>query len=219
MLRLRYWSTPHLTGRLLAAITALLLMASLTMLRLTASAQPTTGQVPGSDPIACPDGSMRRWSIFAGGQVPGRFDGPRDIVLDGDDNLLVVDSGNHRIQKLSPDGSVLATLGGYGEAADQLRDPFSLALDPDGNLYVADSHNRRVQKLAPDGTPLAMWKAPTLPEHNDYEPRQIAAGGHVYASFNGFKAPTQLRRLGTTGNELTTIETPGIRSITDMAVD
>jgi sugar lactone lactonase YvrE len=218
MLRLRYWSMPHLTGRLLAAISALLLMASSTMLRLTASAQPTPGQTPGGDPIVCPDGSPRQWSIFAGGPVPGHFGQTQGIALDRDSSFVVVDTWNHRILRLGPNGEELAIYGSLGSAPGQLDQPTDLDLDVDGNIYVADRANQRVQKLAPDGAPLAEWRARHVPNWPALEPLWVATGGgYLYAYYVTSHGPSQLQRIAPSGEELEPINTVGLRSVKDMA--
>jgi sugar lactone lactonase YvrE len=86
---------------------------------------------------------------------------PTGLALDGNGNLYIADSGNHRIKKMSADGTITTVAGsgapgfsgdgGPGPSA-QLSEPTALALDAANNLYIADTGNHRIRKLAADGT-------------------------------------------------------------------
>jgi len=54
---------------------------------------------------------------------------PLDMALDAEGNLYVLDTGNHRIQKFSPDGDFLATLGRKGQGPGEFNFPGSLDID------------------------------------------------------------------------------------------
>ena len=101
------------------------------------------------------------------------FDSPTGIAVDGNGNILVADTGNGRIEKFSPRGTFLSTMGTKGSGHGQLAEPDGIAVDRSGNIYIADVGNHRVQKLAPDGKFIAEWKGP---EPGFYGPRRIAIG-------------------------------------------
>lgn len=102
-----------------------------------------------------------------GGGMPGaglsqlRF--PTDVVVvsEGSEDgigevLLVSDSGNHRVLRvtyngpdLEPDVEMLCGTGSAGIAPHELASPSGLARLADGTLFVADTDNRRVQRFAP----------------------------------------------------------------------
>jgi tripartite motif-containing protein 71 len=117
-----------------------------------------------------PDGTfIAKWGANNGDGTPGtgnaEFNAPYGLALDTAGNVFVADSGNHRIQKLAPDGTFIAKWGanngdgtqGSGDA--EFNSPNGLVLDATGNVFVADSWNHRIQKLAPDGTFIAKWGA------------------------------------------------------------
>lgn len=82
------------------------------------------------------------------------------IAVDGEGNLFIVDTGNHRVRKVTPDGVITTVAGdgdrgygGDGGAATEasLNRPNDLAVDADGTLFIADTDNHCVRQVAPDG--------------------------------------------------------------------
>jgi hypothetical protein len=108
-----------------------------------------------------------------GGTEKGQFDSPHGIAPDSKGNIFVADTNNGRIEKFSPAGVLITSLGIKGTGYGQLGEPNGIAIDRDGNIYVADASNHRVQKLAPDGTLIEEWKGP---DPGFYGPRRIAIG-------------------------------------------
>lgn len=92
-----------------------------------------------------------------GNGVGTKFDQPLGIELDTSGNLYVADSGNNRIRKITPDGTVRTIAGntqGYSDGigtAALFYAPCDLVFDAMGNLIVTDSHNQRIRKITPDG--------------------------------------------------------------------
>ena len=63
--------------------------------------------------------------------------------------MIVVDSGNNRLQVFTPEGKLVAQCGKAGSGDGEFNKPWGISLDQDGNIYVADWKNHRVQKLSP----------------------------------------------------------------------
>jgi uncharacterized protein (TIGR03663 family) len=78
---------------------------------------------------------------------PDQMWGPRAIDVDKDGNLVVSDTGTHRIKKFSPDGDVLAVSGSRGDDDDEFNEPVGLAVAANGDVWIADTGNRRLQRF------------------------------------------------------------------------
>ena len=93
-------------------------------------------------------------SIVAGtGGVAGsnanQLNNPYAVFLDKDENMIIADYGNHRIQKWLKGESAGITIAGgnnAGNGANQLYQPTGVTQDDFGNTYISDSRNNRIQK-------------------------------------------------------------------------
>ena len=110
-----------------------------------------------------PDGVV---STLAGSGVDGdadgqgtnaQFSGPQGVAVDASGNVLVADSGNNKIRKISPNGNVTTVAGstaGYNDALGtdaQFLVPRGIAVRANGDIYVCDSSNFVVRRISPDG--------------------------------------------------------------------
>jgi uncharacterized protein (TIGR03437 family) len=96
-----------------------------------------------------------------GPALQAAFNSPSGIVFDNSGNLLVADTGNHVIRKISPDGTVTRIAGDGKRGSDgndgaaieaRLDTPQGLAVDSAGNIFIADTGNNWIRQIAPDGT-------------------------------------------------------------------
>ena len=65
--------------------------------------------------------------------------------------IVVVDTGNNRIEKFSTDGTILATWGTSGTGNGQFKAPTGVAVNSAGSIYVVDTGNIRIEKLDSNG--------------------------------------------------------------------
>lgn len=73
--------------------------------------------------------------------------------MDGADDLYIADAENHRVRKVTADGTIGTGTAGFagdgGPAAKaQLNSPYGLAVDCVDTLYFADHLNNRVRRIA-----------------------------------------------------------------------
>ncbi|MFE5832735.1 RICIN domain-containing protein [Streptomyces sp. NPDC056488] len=100
---------------------------------------------------------------YKGDNVPAtsaQLNWPRDVAVDGEGTVYIADSSNHRIRKVTADGTI-STVAGTGRAgfggdgglatSAQLNNPFGLAVDGTGVLYVAEYNGHRVRRITADG--------------------------------------------------------------------
>lgn len=68
----------------------------------------------------------------------------RDVDVDQDGNIYVVDLGNRRVQVFSKNGIYIRTLGRFGQGPGEFELPHTINIDEDrGNIIVADRSRRR----------------------------------------------------------------------------
>ncbi len=105
-------------------------------------------------------------TTIAGQSTAGSFDAtgasaqfyyPTGVAVDASGNVIVADTQNNRIRRVSP-GGVVTTLAGSTQgfldatgASAQFYYPFGVAVDASGNVIVADQNNHRIRKVTPGG--------------------------------------------------------------------
>ncbi len=87
------------------------------------------------------------------------FNSPTKLAIDKNDNIYVADSENHRIRKITPDGTVttVAGIARFGNADGktseaQFHSPQGVAVDNKGNIFVADTGNNTIRQISQDGS-------------------------------------------------------------------
>lgn len=85
---------------------------------------------------------------------------PTALVVDAQGGLLVCDTVNHRVRRITQ--GIITTVAGNGiqgfsgdgsvAIAAELDSPTGIAVASDGRVLVADTHNQRIRAIAVDGT-------------------------------------------------------------------
>ena len=86
---------------------------------------------------------------------------PTALMLDSAGNLLILDTGNDRVRKVTISDGFIHTIAGDGNigfsgdgaaaTAAAFNNPEGMTMDAAGNIYIADSMNNRIRKVGTDG--------------------------------------------------------------------
>jgi uncharacterized protein (TIGR03663 family) len=140
------------------------------------------------------------------GVLEGQFNFPKDLAVDLQGNIYVVDSQNYRIQKFDAEGEAVTAWGSFGQEPGQFSEPWGIAVDDEGFVYVADTWNHRIQRFTSDGDLVTYWGVfqdtggeLAEPQGTFYGPRDIAVApdGAVYIADTGNK---RVQKFDANGN-------------------
>ena len=168
-----------------------------------------------------------------GSGAAARFNYPQGIALDMAGNLVVADTRNQIIRKITLAGEV-TTLAGTafatgsangGGAAAQFNGPRGITADSAGNLYVADRGNGTIRKITPAGVVTTLAGTPGVFGSADgsgaaaqfFGMDGIAAdtAGNLYVADSGVSNFTggiggTIRKISPSGVVTTLAGTPGV---------
>lgn len=113
---------------------------------------------PLAEPIVTTLSGTGTYAFANGPGAAASFRNPYGVAVDSIGNVYVADQGDHRIRKITPDGTT-TTLAGSGVAgfangvgaSAKFDSPNGITVDVAGNVYVADSGNYRIRKITPNG--------------------------------------------------------------------
>ncbi len=87
------------------------------------------------------------------------FSGPKEMALDREGNILIVDTENHAIRRIDALTGEITTIAGDGRrggggdggpaTAARLDRPHGVAVGSDGTLLIGDTGNHRIRKVTP----------------------------------------------------------------------
>jgi sugar lactone lactonase YvrE len=128
------------------------------------------------------------------------------VAVDGQGNVYIADSVNHRVRKVNPAG-LISTFAGDGENSSSgdgtaatlahLINPLGVASDAKGNVYIADEAGGRVRKVNPAGKIHTLQTIKSIARHL-HNPLGVTvdALGNVYVSELGSRV-LKITRGGT----------------------
>jgi sugar lactone lactonase YvrE len=100
--------------------------------------------------------TARGYAGDGGPALAAVFDAPKEMAIDGNGDLLIVDTENHAIRRIDLASGIVDTIagghkGGEGDGGPArqagLGRPHGIAVGPDGALYIGDTENHRIRKL------------------------------------------------------------------------
>ena len=95
-----------------------------------------------------------------GPAVLAQFSNPNGLTIDGFGNVVVTDTGNSRVRKIQPGGTIAAFAGtnvqGYSgnfsnALSAQFTSPTGLCYGPGGVVYIGDTGNHMLRRVTTDG--------------------------------------------------------------------
>lgn len=91
----------------------------------------------------------------------GQFVNPHQLRIDPEGNIWVADFGLHIVQKFTPEGKLLLTLGVRGEKGEDethFNMPTDMAITPAGDIFITDGYgNRRIVHCDKNGKFVKAW--------------------------------------------------------------
>jgi streptogramin lyase len=94
-----------------------------------------------------------------GPALAATFNGPKELAVDREGKVWIVDTENHAIRVVDPRTGLIRTAAGTGKPggsgdggpalAATLDRPHGVAVGPDGSFWIGDTHNHRVRRVAP----------------------------------------------------------------------
>jgi sugar lactone lactonase YvrE len=101
-----------------------------------------------------PPGNSGRPGYADGPVSNAMFDTPGGIVVASDHSLIVADTGNNQLRRISPEGQVttLPLVFPPGANPAYLTSPIGLVITHDGFLYVTELNRSRIIQVASDGS-------------------------------------------------------------------
>jgi sugar lactone lactonase YvrE len=94
-----------------------------------------------------------------GPALQAQFNGPKELTIDKDGNIYIVDTENHAIRRIDARTAMVATVAGTGRQGVQgdggaavrarLDRPHGVAIGADGAMLIGDTGNHRIRKVAP----------------------------------------------------------------------
>ena len=114
----------------------------------------------------------------------GQLGNPRDVTVNGNNQLLVADNAHHCIYTFTLDGDYVGKFGTRGTGRSQLDHPYGVAVDLYGFILVADTDNHRVSIFDQNNNFVHCFgsKGSAIGQFQSPYGIAVSANGNVYVS-------------------------------------
>ena len=142
------------------------------------------------------------------GNHAGQFLHPCGVTYLTDDEILIADAGNHRIQQVEVQtGTVVKSFEKYGTAEGQFASPIDVCLDEECRIVVTELNNNRIQVMSREGESISIfgYRGPEKLDHPtsciSYKNSFFVSDkdNHCIKTFN--QSGTFLYKFGKQGNQ------------------
>ena len=103
------------------------------------------------------DGNCLR-ELGGKGANSGQFNNPTGVSFLNDNEILIADEENHRIQHINiQTGAIVKSFGKHGTGKEDFQNPVDVCLDDEGHIVVTERCGHRVQVLSRDGETISIF--------------------------------------------------------------
>ena len=103
------------------------------------------------------DGNCLR-KLGGKGANQGQFTFPVGVSYVNDNEILIADNGNHRIQHVNiQTGTIVKSFGKHGAGKGEFTSPVYVCSDDEGRIFVTEGGNRRIQVLSQKGETISIF--------------------------------------------------------------
>ena len=142
------------------------------------------------------------------GSNTGQFQYPNGISFLNDNEVLIADFGNCRIQRLNiQTGTVVKSFGKFGKGKGELSNPIDVTVNDEGSIVVTERDDNRIQVMSKEGESIftfgdkgpekLLWPYCCIPYKNMF--LVTDAGHHCIKAFD--QSGTFLYKFGKEGNQ------------------
>lgn len=112
-------------------------------------------------------------TIGSEGEAPGQFYLPSSVSVSKNDEVLVCDKGNNRLQMFDAQGNLLHCFGPQDFPGLGLVTPFNACFDDRGYIYVCDKEQGRVFVFNNERKPLFSFSGPPTTRGASFSPTDV----------------------------------------------
>jgi DNA-binding beta-propeller fold protein YncE len=123
------------------------------------------------------------------GSAEGGLHQPTNLAIGPDGDVYIVETGNFRVSRFTPEGKYVRSIGEAGQAAGQFARPKGIAIDRSGRLFVGDAAFQNVQIIDASGRPLMAFGQPADGSQGLNLPAGVSIDYDNLALFRGYADP------------------------------